>query len=119
MAWVSFRRFSISEFPLAPGPKSWNCALVIESFGSKQTENLWNGKRHKLPVGIEDRAANKLSLLAAAVSLDELRIPPSNHLEALEGGRAGQHSIRINSRYRLCFEWNNGNPRNVEITDYH
>lgn len=92
---------------------------MIESFGNKQTENLWNGKRHKLPVEIEDRAANKLSLLAAAVSLDELRIPPSNHLEALKGDRAGQHSIRINGQYRLCFEWNNGNPRSVEITDYH
>jgi len=92
---------------------------VIESFSDKQTERLWNGERHKLPVEIEDRAANKLSLLAAAVSLDELRIPPSNHLEALKGDRAGQHSIRINSQYRLCFHWNNGNPRNVEITDYH
>jgi len=92
---------------------------VIENFSDKQTEKLWNGKRHKFPVEIEDRAANKLSLLAAAVSLDELRIPPSNHLEALKCGRGGQHSIRINSQYRLCFEWNNGNPRNVEITDYH
>jgi len=94
-------------------------ACVIESFGDKQTEKLWNGKRHKLPVEIEDRAAVKLSLLAAAINLVELRIPPSNHLEALKGGRAGQHSIRINSQYRLCFHWNNGNPRNVEITDYH
>lgn len=111
--------FSISELLLAPGAEPWNSPYVIESFGDKQTEKLWNGGRHKLPVAIENRAANKLSLLAAAISLDELRIPPSNQLEALKGDRAGQHSIRINSQYRLCFEWNNGNPRNVEITDYH
>jgi len=92
---------------------------VIESFGDKQTEKIWNGKRHQLPLEIEDRAANKLSLLDAATTLEELRIPPSNHLEALKGGRAGQHSIRINSQYRLCFHWNKGNPRNVEITDRH
>lgn len=92
---------------------------MIENFGDKETEKLWNGKRHKLPVEVEDRAANKLHLLAAATTLDELRVPPSNRLEALKGDRAGQHSIRINDQYRLCFEWNNGNPRSVEITDYH
>jgi len=97
----------------------WNLSVVIESFGDKQTEKLWKGERHKLPVEIEDRAAVKLSLLNAATSLDELRIPPSNHLEALKGDRAGQHSIRINNQYRLCFEWNAGKPRKVEITDYH
>ena len=92
---------------------------MIESFGNKQTENLWNGKRHKLPVEIEDRAANKLSLLAAAVSLDELRIPPSNHLEALKGDRSGQFSIRINQQWRICFRWKDGDAYEVEITDYH
>lgn len=92
---------------------------MIESFGDKQTEKLWKGERHKLPVEIEDRAASKLALLDAAISLDDLRVPPSNHLEALKGDRAGQHSIRINAQYRLSFEWNNGSPRNVEITDYH
>jgi proteic killer suppression protein len=71
---------------------------VLESFGDRQTEKLWNSKRHKLPVVIEGHAAVKLSLLAAAISLDEVRIPPGNHLEALKVGRTGQHSIRINSQ---------------------
>ena len=99
--------------------QSWHLDPVIESFGDKQTEKLWQGKRHKLPVEIEDRAAMKLSLLDAATSLDDLSIPPSNHLEVLKRNRTGQHNIRINSQYRLCFEWNNGSPRKVEITDYH
>ena len=70
---------------------------MIESFGDKQTEKLWKGERHKLPVEIENRAAIKLSLLNAATSLDELRVPPSNHIEALRWDRVGQQSIPINS----------------------
>ena len=92
---------------------------MIETFGDKQTEKIWKGKRHKFPVEIENRAANKLKLLDAAITLDDLRIPPGNHLELLKGDRADQHSIRINNQFRLCFQWNDGKPRNVEITDYH
>ena len=64
-------------------------------------------------------AARKLMLLDAAVNLDDLRIPPSNHLEALSGNRAGQHSIRINDQFRLCFRWAGGCAHDVEIVDYH
>ena len=92
---------------------------MISGFKDKQTENLWRGKRHKFPATIEDRAAMKLLLLDAATSLHDLRVPPSNHLELLKGDRLGQHSIRINQQYRLCFCWNDGLPTDVEITDYH
>ncbi len=92
---------------------------MIESFGNKETLKLWQGGRHKFPPDIEQRAANKLKILDAATSIDDLKAPPSNHLEALSGTRQGQHSIRINNQWRICFYWNNGNPHEVEITDYH
>jgi toxin HigB-1 len=93
-------------------------ALVIESFGDKQTEKLWHGKRTRFPADILQRAIDKLNILDAATSLDTLRVPPSNRLEALWGDRAGQHSIRINDQWRICFRWEEGNARFVEITDY-
>ncbi len=93
--------------------------LVIESFGDKQTEKLWQGKRTRFPADILQRAIDKLNILDAATSLDTLRVPPSNRLEALRGDRAGQHSIRINDQWRICFRWEEGNARFVEITDYH
>lgn len=92
---------------------------MILSFADKQTEKLWNEQRTRFPADIEDRAANKLALLHAAPSLAALRVPPSNRLEALKGSRAGQHSIRINDQWRLCFRWDDGNASEVEITDYH
>jgi proteic killer suppression protein len=64
-------------------------------------------------------AARKLDLLDSAISLDELRVPPGNWLEALSGDRKGQHSIRINDQYRICFVWTDTGPDEVEITDYH
>jgi len=64
-------------------------------------------------------AARKLDLLDSAISLDELRVPPGNRLEALSGDRKGQHSIRINDQYRICFVWTDTGPDEVEITDYH
>lgn len=70
-------------------------------------------------VNIEQAARRKLEQLELAGSLDDLRIPPGNRLEALKGDRAGQHSIRINDQYRVCFHWTASGPANVEIVDYH
>jgi proteic killer suppression protein len=92
---------------------------VIADFGDKQTENLWRGKRTRLPPELLQRAIDKLNILDAATTLETLRIPPSNRLEALKGGRSGQHSIRINDQWRICFRWETGNACEVEITDYH
>lgn len=93
--------------------------MVIESFGDKQTEKLWHGKRTRFPSDLLQRAIDKLNILDAVSSLETLRIPPSNRLEALRGDRAGQHSIRINDQWRICFLWEAGSARQVEITDYH
>ena len=93
---------------------------MIEGFSCKETEKIWNGARSKrLPGEIQERAFLKLRQLHAAEILEDLRIPPSNRLEALKGKRAGQHSIRINDQWRLCFRWVGGNAHEVEITDYH
>lgn len=92
---------------------------MIESFGDKETAKLWQGQRTRFPADLLHRAVSKLNLLDAATDLDTLRVPPSNRLEALKGNRAGQHSIRINDQWRLCFRWNSGNAFEVEITDYH
>jgi proteic killer suppression protein len=92
---------------------------VIETFGDKETEKLWQGQRTRFPADLLHRAISKLNLLDATTDLDTLRVPPSNRLEALKGNRAGQHSIRINDQWRLCFRWNSGDAFEVEITDYH
>lgn len=92
---------------------------MIQSFKGKSAKALWAGKHSRLPSDILQRAVDKLSSLHAATSIDSLRIPPSNHLEALTGDRKGQHSIRINSQWRICFRWEDGNAYDVEITDYH
>jgi len=92
---------------------------VIKSFACKETEKLYDGSSiRRIDPRIVARAIVKLDQLAAAGSLDDLRIPASNRLEALRGNRKGQHSIRINQQWRLCFIWNEGAER-VEITDYH
>lgn len=92
---------------------------MIESFADKQTEKLWKGKRTRFTPEIEDRIANKLSILNAATDLAELRVPPGNQLEALRGKRQGQHSIRVNQQWRICFRWERGSVYEVEVTDYH
>jgi proteic killer suppression protein len=93
---------------------------MIVSFASKETEDIWSGKRsRKLPAEIQSRALAKLALLDAAAELDDLKNPPSNRLHDLKKDRAGQHSISINKQWRICFVWKDGNAHNVEITDYH
>jgi len=93
---------------------------MIRSFADKETERIWNGLRSsKLPPDIQRRAADKLKLLEAAASLDDLRSPPSNRLHALKDGRAGQHSVSINDQWRICFVWKDGDAHDVEIVDYH
>jgi toxin HigB-1 len=93
---------------------------MITSFRDKETEELWrSGKSRRLPADLERRAFKKLAILNAAVARDNLKVPPGNHLEALRGNRLGQHSIRINDQYRVCFLWRDGNAFDVEIVDYH
>jgi toxin HigB-1 len=93
---------------------------MIASFRDKETERLWqSGKSRRLPGDLQLRAFKKLAILNAAVTLDNLRVPPGNQLEALRGNRAGQHSIRVNDQYRVCFVWREGNALEVEVVDYH
>lgn len=93
---------------------------MIKSFKCKETEKIWNEKfSKKLPHDIQKRALQKLRMLHVALVLDDLKIPPSNHLEALTGDRQGQHSIRINDQFRICFRWLDNHSFDVEIADYH
>jgi toxin HigB-1 len=93
---------------------------MIASFRNKETEQLWrSGKSRRLPADLRLRAFKKLAVLNAAVTLDNLKVPPGNQLEALRGKRSGQHSIRVNDQYRVCFVWRGGNAFEVEIVDYH
>ncbi len=93
---------------------------MIASFRDPETERLWqSGKSRRLPPDLHRRAFKKLAILNAAVVLDNLRVPPGNQLEALSGNRIGQHSIRINDQYRVCFVWRAGNAFDVAIVDYH
>ena len=93
---------------------------MIKSFRDKETEKIFN--RHfssKLPQNIQNIARKKLIILDAVTETEDLRVPPGNRLEALRGNRKGQHSIRINDQWRICFKWKDGDSYNVEITDYH
>ncbi|MEX0344676.1 MAG: type II toxin-antitoxin system RelE/ParE family toxin [Rhizobiaceae bacterium] len=93
---------------------------MIRSFNDKRTEQVWRGQPPKrFPADLVRPAQRKLAILNAALVLDDLRSPPGNRLEALKGNRAGQHSIRINDQYRVCFVWTPVGPELVEITDYH
>ena len=92
---------------------------MILSFKCKETQALYEGKKPKQFRSIQSVAERKLAQLDAALTLDFLRAPPGNRLELLKGGRAGQHSMRINGQWRLCFVWTATGPVNVEIVDYH
>lgn len=93
---------------------------MIMSFRSRETERIWRGTfSRKLPHDIQETALRKLRILNNARVLGDLAVSPNNRLEALRGGRAGQHSIRINDQWRICFRWTDGGPSDVEIIDYH
>jgi proteic killer suppression protein len=93
--------------------------MAIQSFRCAETRRLFERLRVKRFVNIEGPARRKLSYLDAALDLSDLRIPPGNRLEALRGDRSGQHSIRINDQWRVCFVWSADGPTEVEIVDYH
>lgn len=93
---------------------------MIRSFRDKDVERLFNRQPvRKLGPDVQRVALRKLRQLDAAVTLDDLRVPPGNRLEKLHGERAGQYSIRINSQWRICFRWAGGDAHDVELTDYH
>ena len=93
---------------------------MIISFGDKETGKIWEGERVKnLPPTIQEIARRKLRMLNNSQNLKDLMIPPSNRLEKLTGNRKGFYSIRINDRWRVIFEWHNGNSEKVTIIDYH
>ncbi|TPG43428.1 type II toxin-antitoxin system RelE/ParE family toxin [Sphingomonas koreensis] len=93
---------------------------MIRSFADPETERIWRGETsRRIASDIQDRAYVRLKMIDAAESLDDLRVPPSNRLHALKDDRAGQHSVSINMKWRICFVWRNGGADRVEITDYH
>jgi proteic killer suppression protein len=93
---------------------------MIRSFKCKETARIFDRRRSaRLPHDIQPVALRKLRMLNRAVTLNDLRIPPANRLEKLRGDRAGQYSIRINDRWRICFAWQDGDAHDVEIVDYH
>ena len=93
---------------------------MIKSFKCKETEKIFNRQfSKKFPKDIQNRALMKLWMLDVAAAVSDLKTPPANRLEALIHDRKGQYSIRINERWRICFEWKNNNAFNVEIIDYH
>ncbi len=94
--------------------------VVIVSFNSEEAAKIWAGEvSRKLPQDIQRVALRKLVVLNAVTDVTDLRTPPGNRLEALKDDRRGQHSIRINSQWRVCFVWRDGNAHDVEIVDYH
>ncbi len=97
---------------------------MIQIFRNVGTEHIFNGKSSKAalkicPSSLWKVTGRKLDQLDSAVVLDDLAVPPGNRLESLKGDRAGQHSIRINDQYRICFTWSNDAARDVEVVDYH
>jgi proteic killer suppression protein len=93
---------------------------MIASFRDSETAAIWEGRRsRRLPSDIQAGALRKLRLVNNAKRLDDLRVPPGNRLETLRGERHGQHSIRVNDQWRICFVWKEGHAHQVEIVDYH
>ena len=93
--------------------------MAIVSFASTETETLFGTGKSRKFGNIVAVALRKLDMLAAAAALEDLRSPPGNRLEVLKGGRKGQHSVRINDQFRVCFTWTSSGPADVEIVDYH
>lgn len=93
---------------------------MIISFGSRETEKIWNGERvKKMPVEIQKIGRRKLRMLNNSQNIQDLKVPPSNRLEKLSGNLKNYYSIRINDQWRIIFKWENGNSENVSIIDYH
>ena len=93
---------------------------MLRSFKSKEAEKIWTGEfSKKLPTDIQKIIRRKLRMLNNSTELNDLKIPPSNSFEPLKGDRKGQHSIKVNDQWRVCFEWKDGDCYNVEIVDYH
>jgi proteic killer suppression protein len=93
---------------------------VIRNFRDRETELIWQGQiSRRLPQDIQSIARRKLRMLNNARTLNDLRVPPANRLESLRGDRKGQHSIRVNDQWRVCFVWKEGDACDVEIVDYH
>lgn len=93
---------------------------MIRSFADRETAKIWQGRlSRKLPQEIQGVARRKLRMLNNATNVTDLRVPPGNRLELLRGDRAGQHSIRVNDQWRICFYWQDDDAHDVEITDYH
>lgn len=94
---------------------------MIKTFADKGTKEFWTtgASQGMPPASLRNVAKKKLAMLLAAARLEDLRLPPGNKLEALRHDRAGQHSIRINDQFRVCFVWDEGDAFDVEITDYH
>lgn len=93
---------------------------MIRGFRDREAENLFSGERsRRLPADVQRTAQRKLAMLDAAEGLQDLAVPPGNRLEKLTGDREGQHSIRINDQWRICFRWEDGHAYDVEIVDYH
>ncbi|MFT5837078.1 MAG: proteic killer suppression protein [Candidatus Azotimanducaceae bacterium] len=93
---------------------------MFRRFVCKQTAALWHNQRHKkLPANLQQSALRKLRLIESAIHIDDLKLPPGNRLEQLSGHRKGQHSIRINNQFRICFRFINGHAEDVEIIDYY
>ncbi|MDP3690829.1 type II toxin-antitoxin system RelE/ParE family toxin [Bradyrhizobium sp.] len=93
---------------------------MIQGFIDSEAELIWSGRRsRRLPAEVQNVALRRLRLMNQARMLGDLRVPPGNRLEALSSDRQGQHSIRINDQWRICFVWDEGGPSRVEIVDYH
>lgn len=92
---------------------------MIQSFLCAETRRIYEGQRSRKFASIQSVIERKLAILDAATSIQDLRSPPGNRLEALVGNRAGQHSIRVNDQFRICFRWTPQGPADVETVDYH